>query len=265
MQRFPGFPGRVILRAAGVVVVLLLGGALRANDDADNIWFKHFYQTQDVARFDAYWNRVLAERWLSQRNVTPPLIGFVSQVVHRSPALIKGRLDQPREFPGEQKDAILQMLWLSDTPEARAVLVAAGEADLANTPPPPIATRVIRSGGDLDVCWGWFFATGDRAALVPIIRTLDYVTAVGALDRYRSGPKTPETKAAAMQEVLFRAAAWSLSANSRENPDVLQALQAAVKDPQAPHVRQVGLAQLIANASAPAAKPAPASTPPDGR
>ena len=264
MQRFPGLPGRVILRA-GVVAVLLLCGALRAEDDADNTWFKHFYQTQDVARFDAYWNRVMTERWLSQRNVAPPLIGFVSQVVHRHPALIKGRLDQPREFPGEQKDAILQMLWLSNTPEARAVLVAAGETELANAPPPPIAARVLRSGGDLDVCWGWFFATGDRAALEPIIRTLDYVTAVGAMDRYKSGPKTPETKAAAVQEVLFRAAAWSLSANARENPDVLQALQAAAKDPQAPHVRQVGLARLIANAAAPVAKPAPASTPPEGR
>jgi len=83
------------------------------------------------------------------------MLGFISQVLHKYPALIKGRLDAPEKFPEAQRNIAFMLLWLSDTQEGKAILNQNGKTDFAIKPPPSIATWKVKDAGDLDYCWGY--------------------------------------------------------------------------------------------------------------
>ena len=231
------------------LLAFLLAGPLRAAEDPYSAWMKHFYQTRDVGQFDGFWKWVAQDRILENKNAAPPVLGFVAQVLHAHPELIKGRLDDPRSAPPMQRTVLLTLLWLSDTPEARAILQRNKAAEFLANPPPPASARAIKSGGDLDFCWGSYFATGDTAALDPIISTLDLGQYAGALKRYPTSKKTEEDKAAAMKDAIFGAAMWSLIANGSEDPRIAKHVRIAFFDPKTPKPRAAWLGVVFARAS----------------
>jgi hypothetical protein len=220
-----------------------------AAPDPQNDWIKHFYQTQDIGHFDGFWQSVVKNRLLENKNAVSPTIGFASQVLHRYPALLKGRLDDPSAFPETERDPVLRLLWLSNTDEARAILKKAGAAELAAKSPPAIGTWEIKSGGDLDLCWGWYFATGDTAALDPIISALDYGQYAGALKRYPNSPQTQKDREAAVKDAIFQAALWSLGANGSEDPRIAKRIRIMFYSPATPKSRTVWLGVAFAKAS----------------
>jgi hypothetical protein len=231
------------------LIALLLAGPMRAADDPYSPWMKHFYANQDVGPFDGFWKMVVKDRILENKNAAPPVMGFVGQVLHRHPDLIKGRLDDPRSFPPNERVVLLTLLWLSDTPEARAVLERSNSAEFLAHAPPPASARDIKTGGDLDFCWGSYFATGDTAALDPIIATLDLGQYAGALKRYPTSKKTEEDKAAAMKDAIFGAAMWSLIANGSDDPRIAKHIRIALFDSKTPKPRAVWLGVLFARTS----------------
>jgi hypothetical protein len=231
------------------VLALLFTGLAGAVDDTYNDWFKHFYQTQDVGQFDGYWKMVVSNGVLENRNTIPPTLGFASQVLHQHPALIKGRLDDPSAFPRRQREPVLALLWLSDTKEARQILEKAGNGKLLEKSPPAIGGWEIKTGGDLDFCWGWYFATGDTAALDPIISALDFGRYAGARKRYQTSQKTEEDRRAAVKDAIFGAAMWSLGANGTEDRRVARHLTGLFFDPQTPPSRKAWLAVILAKVS----------------
>lgn len=214
-----------------------------------NTWVKHFYQTQDVSSFDGYWQMVLHAKMLENRNQVNPVLGFASQVFHGYPSLIRGRIDDPASFPEAERGAVLKLLWLSNTEEAREVLRRAGAENLAQKAVPLISTWKIDGGQDLDLCWGWFFATGDTAALDPIISTLDLGQYAGALKRYKSSAHTDEDKQAAMKDAIFGVAMWSLGANGADDSRIAKHIRILFFDPQTPKSRKMWLGILFAKVS----------------
>ena len=216
-----------------------------APDEVENRWMKSFYRTGDTAPFDAFWKKIVDEKLLENENAVAPTVSFVSQVLHRHPELLKGRLDDLADAPGAHLAHLLDILWLSDTPEAREILRASGHAKYLERRPPAIGATKIEKAADLDFCWGWFFATGDTAVLDPIISALDFGEYAGAIKRYETSKKTEADRAAAYKDAMFGAAMWSLGANGREDPRILEHLEAVFADPRTPRARGMWLAVVL--------------------
>lgn len=243
-------PPRVDRKMKPIGLLAFLIGASVALADTDyNDWIKHFYQTQDVAQFDGYWQMVVKDKMLLNRNQVNPVIGFSSQVLHRHPSLIKGHIDNLASFPEAERESVIKLLWLSDTEEAREILRRSGAVEFAQKAPPPIGAWKIGSGQDLDLCWGSFFATGDTAALDPIISALDFGQYAGALKRYKAGPGTEEDRQAAIKDAIFGAAMWSLGVNGREDHRIAKHIGILFFDPQTPKPRKIWLGTLFAEVS----------------
>jgi hypothetical protein len=239
------------MRATLLALSLLLLALPAVAADADyNGWVTHFYQTRDVGQFDGYWKMVVRDGLLEKKNAIPPVVGFTSQVLHRYPELLKGRFENLSSFPEAQRPELVTILWLSDTAGARAILDASGERQYASKPPPGIAGWRIKSGGDLDLCWGWFFATGDVAALDSIIAALDLGKYSGALKAYATSQKTEEDRQAAINDAIFGAALWSLGVNGRDNHDIAKHIAILFFRDQTPKDRKVWLGVLFAQTSA---------------
>jgi len=232
-----------------VLVGFLIASSVGMAADDYSEWSKHFYQTQDVAQFDGFWKTVLKEKMLENRNQINPVIGFSSQVFHKHPELSKGRMDNLESFPKAARESVLKLLWLSDTDETRAILAKTGSTEYSGKAPPPIGTLKINTGQELDLCWGWYFATGDTAALDPIISALDFGRYAGALKKYKTSQRTEEDKQAAIKGAIFRAAMWSLRANGVEDPRIAKHIRILFFDPQTPESRKVWLGVLFARVS----------------
>lgn len=218
-------------------------GQIRAADVDYNAWQQNFYRTQDIGQFEGYWNMVVSQRLLEKKNALPPIEGFVSQVLHRYPSMIRGRFDNLSEYPEDQREIIQRILWLSDTKEARSIGAYAGNA------PPGIAGWKIQTGGDLDFCWGWFFATGDTAALDAIISALDLGKDAGALKKFPTSAQTDADRQAAMNDAIFEAAMWSLTSIGRTNHDVAKHIAIVFFSEKTPKDRKIFLGPLFVKTS----------------
>ena len=206
---------------------------------------KGFYRTDDTVPFDAFWKKTVAEKLLENENAIAPTVSFVSQVLRRHPELMKGRLDDLANVPGAQLIHYLDILWLSDTEEAREILRTSGHTEYLGRSPEPIGSTKIEKAADLDFCWGWFFATGNTAALDPIVSALEFGEFAGATKRYATSRKTEADRAAAYKDAMFGAAMWSLGANGREDARILEHLETVFADPHTPQSRGMWLALVL--------------------
>jgi tetratricopeptide (TPR) repeat protein len=103
----------------------------------------------------------------------------------------------------------------------------------------------VKVAQDLDFCWGWFFATGDPAALDPIIATLDLGEYAGALKKYAASKKTDADKQAAYKDAIFSAALWSLGANGKEDEKITAHLEEVLANPQTSKSRALWLGAIL--------------------
>jgi hypothetical protein len=228
------------------LALVLLAAPLRAADDDYSAWQQHFYFTEDIGQFDGYWNMVVTRRLLENKNAIPSIVGFTSQILHEYPSLIASRFDDPAEYPEDQREIILWILWLSDTREARAVLSSDRTDTYAGKKPPGIQGWKINTPGDLDFCWGWFFATGDTAAVDRVISVLDLGTYAGALKKYPTSAKTEADKKAAVNDAIFNAAMLSLGSIGRTNHDVAKRIAISSFSEATPKDRKAWLGILFA-------------------
>jgi tetratricopeptide (TPR) repeat protein len=229
-----------------LLLLVLISGVLHgASADQENAWLKSFYKTDAVDQFDGFWKNVVAKKYLENRNTVGPILGFASQVLHRHPELLKGRFDDLKSVPAPQLELTLTLLWLSDTPPAQEILGRYGHADYAARTPPPIGATQINAAQDLDFCWGWFFATGDAAALDPIVAALDFGEYAGALKKYPASKKTEADKEAAFKDAIFGAAMWSLGANAKDDEKITAHLEEVLANPLTPKSRSMWLGVVL--------------------
>lgn len=218
---------------------------IKITGDDFSEWMMHFSQTQDIGKFDGFWRYTVDEKDLESPGHGAPLKGFFSQVFHKYPSLLKGRLDDLSRFPEAQQQVLIELLWLSDTNEAKAILKANGKGDLASVPVPAVSKRKIHEASDLDFCWGAYFATGDPGTLDPIISTLDLGKYAGALNKYTTSQKTPEDREAAIMDAIFGAAMWSLSSNARKDAGILAYMEKVFADPNMPKSQSIWLGGIL--------------------
>jgi len=226
--------------------------------DAEDEWMKTFYKTKDTRPFDAFWKHAIDKNYLEHESASVPLSGFISQVIHQYPELISGRMDDLGRFTKKTRETVVTILWMSDTKQARAILKNHGE-DKDLGPSPKITDLPMNSPAALDLCWGYYFATGDTRALDRIISTLENARYAGAMKKYASGPKTEEAQAEAVKEVIFQAAMWSLNSNAQSDPVMARHLQVVASNPLTPRLTALGLQHILRNITGkdtPAGRPA---------
>jgi hypothetical protein len=242
-------PRSIAVRGLGLLLFVSLAFTPTARGESQqeaeqDTWFKRFYQTQDLKPFGGFWSEVVSQKLLEQDERISPIIGFASQVFHQHPELLKGRIESVAAFPEKQQEAIRSLLWLSDSGEARKILQADSPGKSMSALP-AIKDWKIERAEDLDLCWGWFFATGETKALDPIISALEFGKYAGALKRFPQSGKTEEDKAAAYKDAVFVAAMWSLEANAKEDPRIAEHIEKVFDDPTVPRSRGMWLAVLL--------------------
>jgi len=228
-----------------LVMPVTLAAEAGKPDDVYSDWAKGFYRTQDLSRFDGYWAFTQEKNGLEARNLIQPVLGFVNQVLHQHPELLKGRFDDLSKYPKAQRATLARLLWLSDTPEARQILEDQGQGNYLKQTIPPIENWEIKAAQDLDFCWGWFMATGDTAAITPIVATLDLGKDAGAIKRFASSEKTEADRQAAYNDACFGAALWSLTSLGKTDANVARFLEQQFADPSTPKTRKTWLAMIL--------------------
>ena len=210
-----------MLKRALILFVLLIAPALAelprgASDD----WFAFYYRNPQPEKFVDSVRDIVRSGSISTPSSKPPLIVFLGRVMAENPAKIEAWMSALNDLSPEGKDLLYAALWFSRTDEAKRCLEKRGIQDYVGKNPPDVLKMEIDSPTVIDMLWGWYFATGDQAALRRIIAGFNLNPQAGAADRYKSSAKAEKDKRAAYQDLAFRAAERSLLDNCVKHQEV---------------------------------------------
>ena len=144
----------------------------------------------------------------------PPILGFYEEVLKPNPWLASAFLDRLRSAEAADRTLLLFVLgyaWRNDPTYA----------DLSKGPWPDADHGDFNDPMQLDLLWGRFFATGAFAPVDRIASALTMHRSLGALDRFNATPPASRPKGPTpdmMQELILKAAQWSLGSNACKHP-----------------------------------------------
>lgn len=211
--------GRSLLRFGFVVLAAMASMAFADGDD----WVQHYYQHPSPERVVTEVRRWSVTGALSDGRSSAPLAVFLARVMAANPGRVDAWLAAFSDLRGVDRDALMLAAGLSRTPAAEAYLRRQrgggdylGAVDIRDLAP--------EHGTHLDMLWADFFATGDSVPVRRIVSALELERYSGGAERYGTSRKTPEDARAAELDAVFQAARWSLIANARQHPRVLDLL-----------------------------------------
>ncbi len=151
----------------------------------------------------------------------PPILGFYEEVLKANPWLAAVFLDRLKNANAADRTLLLFVLgyaWRNDPTYA----------DLSKGPWPDADRGDFNDPMQLDLLWGRFFATGAFAPVDRIASALTLHRSLGALERFKANPSAATSKGPTpemMQELILKAAQWSLGANAYKHPLVRRYLE----------------------------------------
>lgn len=167
-------------------VLLCLAFCLRAfaadfKNDTDDSWMQHYYVRPQPGRFEAEVKKLQAAGALKSEDAMPPLASFFSRLfAAATQEQLAAWLKVVSALPEKNRQVFLVALRWAGTPSATDALrtIAAGKgraaeyaAKLLTADVPPDLTKLTAPAPEeLDMCWGAFFATGDAAYALTVIR-----------------------------------------------------------------------------------------------
>ena len=144
----------------------------------------------------------------------PPILGFYEEVLKANPWLASVFLDRLNNANAADRTLLLFVLgyaWRNDPTYA----------GLSKGPWPDADGGALNDPMQLDLLWGRFFATGAFAPVDRIASALTMHRSLGALDRFKNNPPASTPKGPTpemMQELILKAAQWSLGSNAYKHP-----------------------------------------------
>jgi hypothetical protein len=154
----------------------------RADDEsvtADD-WFQTYYEHPDSGKIESHVEKLQAMGALHKEHAVEPFAALLSRFFKSAkPMQLHDWLTAFGKFPDDDQVAIVTALFWADTKDTRAALgeyrtrggkLATLAEKLSDSKPPVFEEFTDRSPTELDMCWGAFFATGDKAYVLPIIR-----------------------------------------------------------------------------------------------
>ncbi len=149
-------------------------------DAPDDSWLQEYYRKPSPERFEAEVRAMQKRGFLHNDGAIPPIASFFSRLFHSAaPEQLAQWLKVVDSLPEQDRQLFLLALRMADTPAARDALkaAAAGKGDAASyakkvigTEQPDITKLTSPAPEELDMCWGAFFATGDAAYALTVLR-----------------------------------------------------------------------------------------------
>ncbi len=238
---------RVVLPLA--LLIPGLAGAFNAT-----LWLQEFYQDQDVNAFPEAISAWKSREALEDIDSRQPIVGFLSYAFAKYPEMIEVAIGDGMSLTEGEKEAFALALHRAGTDSATAALRKIGFADLLEAPTPPVLSEiVIADASELDLCWGYFYGSGDVAVLKPIVAVLENHTFAPAMDAYREARELENDEEAAkyreeaFRYAMFEAAQWSLRFNAKRHPRVHQYLEIAVNSSDTSEIQREQLQLILAS------------------
>jgi len=214
----------------------------------DSQWLMRYYKApkpDDIALHLSEWQK---QGMLGMQESQSVLVGFLSSIMRSNPDKVVQWLQHTESFPEVDRSSVLYAAWLSKAPEAQNYLKRKGLAEFATNAVPDASAFSITDPSVLDFYWGAYFATGDPSAIRRIISALEFQKDSGAIARFQSSHQTEADKRAALNEAIFQAAMWSLTANSKQDEEVFAACKALLAPDKLPNGERMFLAIALSQA-----------------
>lgn len=203
-------------------------------------WVTYYYLKPEPARAVEAIASASRLGLLKDGKSSPSMIGFLSGVVRKEPAVAREAASRLVSLPKAEQPVLALGLWYSGHPEAGKLLAGLSRSvpeqkamydELSQNVAPKLDQVPLEQGPwVLDALWGSFMATGDERPVLRVMSALPWTDAQG--DKARS--------------LAGGAARWSLTANAVRHPRVLAICKAQAG--KQPKEVAVVLAEIIRNA-----------------
>ncbi len=150
------------------------------HNKVDDSWMQGYYQHPQPERFKAEVKKLQVSGTLQNEGAMPPTAAFFSRLFQSAPP---EQLSQWLKFIGglpeaEQQVFLVALRWASTRETKNALRTVASKkgklatyaCKLLDSKAPVLDKISDPAPEELDMCWGAFFATGDSAYALPIIR-----------------------------------------------------------------------------------------------
>ena len=252
-------------------------------------WLESFHETQNLDDFDKALLVWRVRETMDDAEARQPVIAFLSFLFANHPQTIAQALgDDPSELTAGQKATFAAALLRAGTETSKNALRSIGYTSwLAQPKPTPVPQLKIGLSTEMDLCWGYFFASGDVSALQPVVAVLDFAQFADTVPKFQAllqpafeadakallaGQKGIEAEVEkqldlaknariaatnspfyeeATKFAMFEAAAWSLGRQAAKNPDVRAFLQAQLENANLSRTAQTQLSEILRAIPAP--------------
>jgi len=171
---------RIFIIATFIFASCLLVGNAEEHQQAEDDWLQHYYERPSPERFETEVKKLQAMGILKKKSTIDPIAAFFSRLfVAADPSTLSRWLKFIDALPNADQAAFLVALRWADTPETINALRqrSSGNSALANRAKQLVDSRSPKlnkishpAPGELDMCWGAFFATGDPVYALTVIR-----------------------------------------------------------------------------------------------
>jgi len=193
-------------------------------------WITFYYKSPSPERFVDELRALTTAGTFEDSKSHAPFIGFLSQVMAQNPESVEPWLKEFEDLDEQPRKLILAAAWYSDTDGAKAYFKEKKLENLAEKDPPDILDLKVDNPSTLDMLWGYFLATGEEAPIRRIVSGLQLSKYAGAAEAFKESQKTEEDKRKVWLYATFQAARWSLTANSKQHPKVLEYCEGIIRD-----------------------------------
>ena len=223
-----------------IALFSIITSALHADD-----WMMNYYLNPTPGKFIEQ-IEVLNEKGIFEKeNAQWPLVSFVSQLMANNPEKVKNWMIFG-ETLGESGLATMRLAaWYSRTAEAKDYFKENNLSNFTDNPAPDILTLKVDNPTVLDMLWGYFFATGNIEPLERISTALELSKYTDAIDSYKDSEKTKEDKKNLYLGATFKSAMWSIEANCRNHPLVLDQFRSIFHHAETPKSQSLWIGVIL--------------------
>jgi hypothetical protein len=212
----------VILALSHWVTTFGAASAQEVTPEAVREWHNFYYRQPEPEKF-VEMVRVKAKAGVLKKSTAQMgLIGLYSQIMAQNPDQIRGWLKELGDLEEAERGVLLMSAWFSYTKVSEEYFAENKLEEYIKEKPRALAEIEVKDAPTLDLLWGMFLASGEITPVRRIVSSLDLSEYSGEAKKYKTSAKTEEDRRKALLDATFQAAMWSLEANCKQHPKVLE-------------------------------------------
>lgn len=170
----------LILGSSLIALFALTAGLQAAPATSAEQWLNNYYKNPAPEQFSAAVLELSDSGFFERQGNVPLSIGFLASVFAQNPDRVNEWMDLTRSLPEAHKRILVAALWYSGNPKgvdylrsyARDSSPALRSQILARVQQPDLANAEVLSASSLNLQWGVFLATGEKAPVQHILAAL---------------------------------------------------------------------------------------------